>query len=500
MNASGLIRAAVTEPCLPWPRHVLSSSGWARMAEALAQEPTLALLALWADTGCVHAMLIDQAAGEPLLVSAPVEAGSYAALSPCRPIAMWFERMVRDLWGHTPAEGIDQRPWLDFGHWAKTHPMALLPGDRLGRSEPPEFLQVPGEDLDQIPLGPVHGGIEAPSHLRLTRRGETVVRLEARLGYTHKGTLALMLGKSPRAAARFAARLSGEATVAHSIAFAQATETALQVSPPPQAVALRAIMAEIERIACHLGAIAALGEAAGFGMLSALCGRFREVILRAADVAFGHRLMMDCIIPGGTAGDLSLPGSEAIAGAVTELANGLPELQRLYDDGPLAARLSGIGVVSGAMASRYAAGGVAGRATGRAIDVRCRPGYAPYASSNVSMSVLAAGDADARTRLRLSELGGSIRLVRELLDALPQGPVAVALPAENGEGVGFAEGGRGDIWHWLRVDHGQIAGLFMRDPGWSQWPLFETVAEGSRVADLPLIQASFDMSTSGVDL
>ena len=114
--------------------------------------------------------------------------------------------------------------------------------------------------------------------------------------------------------------------------------------------------------------------------------------------------------------------------------------------------------------------------------------------------MLTAGDADARTRLRLTELGGSIRMIRALLDGLPQGTVTIPLPADSGEGVGFTESARGDVWHWLRLDHGQIAGVFMRDPGWSHWPLFEAVAEGSQPSDLPLVQASFDLASSGVDL
>ena len=128
------------------------------------------------------------------------------------------------------------------------------------------------------------------------------------------------------------------------------------------------------------------------------------------------------------------------------------------------------------------------------------PGYGPYASLALSVPVLAAGDADARTRLRLAEIGESIRLLRALLDALPPGPVSIPLPADSGEGVGFAESARGDVWHWLRLDHGQIASVFMRDPGWAHWPLFEAIAPSARMADLPLIQASFDLASSGVDL
>ena len=199
----------------------------------MASETSPPLLALWADTREVYALLRDGEA--PLLVSTEVVDGGYPALSPVRPGAAWFERMVRDLWGHIADRR--RRSAAVARSWALAEQCAdgAAARSRRRRSEPPEFML--DEDLDQIPLGPVRGGIEPAAHLRLGVRGETIVRLEARLGYTHKGTLTLMRGKSPRAAARFAARLAGEATVAHSIAFARATEAALGCEVPPRALA-----------------------------------------------------------------------------------------------------------------------------------------------------------------------------------------------------------------------------------------------------------------------
>ena len=181
-------------------------------------------------------------------------------------------------------------------------------------------------------------------------------------------------------------------------------------------------MAEMERIAGHLGALGAVGEAAGFLELPARCGHHREALHRAANLAFGHRLMMDCVIPGGIAADVAPNGPDAVLGALADLAKVLPELEHLYERGPLARWLSGIGVVSASQASRFAAGGVIGRAAGRDFDARRFPGYGPYGSLALSVPVLAAGDADARTRLRLAEIAESIRLLRALLDALPPGP------------------------------------------------------------------------------
>ena len=123
-----------------------------------------------------------------------------------------------------------------------------------GSPEPPEFLPAEGEDLHQIPVGPVHAGIIEPGHFRFTAQGETVVRLEARLGYTHKGQLALMRGKSPRVAARFAARLSGDSTVAHADRFRPRRRgRAGRPTRRPARTRCARVMAELERIANHLG-------------------------------------------------------------------------------------------------------------------------------------------------------------------------------------------------------------------------------------------------------
>ena len=494
MRASALLRAAATEPCHPWPRHVLSREDWTQMAAALGDEPTLALLGLWADTIQVHALLLDEAAGDVLLASTTVVAGGYPALSPTRPLAAWFERMVRDLFGHTAVGGTDQRAWLDHGHWSHTQPMAPRPGPPGGSPEPPEFLPVEGEDLHQVPLGPIRGCIEPAGHLRVTGLGETIIRLETRLGYTHKGTLSLMRGKSPRTAARFAARLSGTATVAHGIAFARSTEAALMIEAPPRAASLRAVMAEMERITGHLGDLRAVSEAAGLAIPAARSAWHAEALHRAAGVAFGHRLMMDCVVPGGVAADIAPGGPEAVRRALADLADELPKLRQLHDRQSLA----GIGTIPASLATMFAAGGPIGRAAGRDFDARRSPGYAPYGS--LAIPVLTEGDADTRTRLRLAEIAESIRVLRSLLDTLPAGAVSVALPADSGEGVGFAEGYHGDIWYWLRLDHGQIASMFPRDPAWAHWPLLELAAKGAQASDLPLIQASLGLASSGVDL
>jgi hypothetical protein len=202
MTAMRLLRAAPEAACAPWPRHVFAQAEWAAFAAALATDPLLDLLAMWADSTHVHALFHDTDAADFRLASVAVEVGLYPALSPARPGAAWFERMIRDLWGHEAADGRDQRPWLDHGHWPITPPLASRPLPNLAAAEPAEFLPSEGEGLHQIAVGPVHAGIIEPGHFRFTANGETVVRLEIRLGYLHKGTLSLLRGKSPSPAPR----------------------------------------------------------------------------------------------------------------------------------------------------------------------------------------------------------------------------------------------------------------------------------------------------------
>ncbi len=206
---------------------------------ALADAPGLELLALWADPTQVFALFHDPEGARFLPASVTVAKAGYAALSPHRPAAAWFERMVHDLWGHTAIGGTDTRPWLDHGRWGQAAPLATRPGALAVTPAAPDFLPVAAEEYHQIALGPVFGGIGEPAHFRLSAEGEAVLRLETRLGYAHKGTLGLMRGKSPRAAARFAARISGDAAVAHAIAFARAAEAAAGTEAPPRAHALR---------------------------------------------------------------------------------------------------------------------------------------------------------------------------------------------------------------------------------------------------------------------
>ena len=442
-----------------------------------------AFVALWTGGGLARALFAET------LIAVPLDNGAYPALSPRHPGALWFERLAHDLNGHQ-AIGADL-----------SHPAIAQSRGPDGAATWPDFPKPAGAGAHQIAMGPVHGRITEPAHFRFAVRGETVLGLTTRLGYAHKGTLGLMHGKSPRLAARFAARISGDSTVAHSLAFAHAAEAALALRVPPRALFLRAVMAELERIANHAGDIAQVAEAAGFPWGEARLNLHREAICAAALAAFGHRLMMDMVIPGGLAADIATGGAAIILQALEMLEAELPALARMFEDrANLRDRLDGLGVIPPAVAAAHGAGGYVGRASGRRADARLSPGYPPYPTLGLRVPTETAGDVAARIRIRFAELAESIRLIQRLLAELPDSLIAAPPPAGSGEGCGVAESFRGAAWAWMRLESGMIAEAFVADPSALHWPLLEYAARGGAVADFPLIERSVNASCSGVDL
>jgi Ni,Fe-hydrogenase III large subunit len=485
----------------PWPRIVADDALWQTLAVRLA-ERRCSLLGLWGDVGAVHMALLDEAEKWVAVATKECPNGRYPSVARFHPPALRFERAARDLFGLAPVGLPDVRPWLDHGCWDVVHP--LNPGAvSEARVEPPyRFLLAEGEGLHQIPVGPVHAGIIEPGHFRFTAAGETIVRLEERLGYTHKGVEGLMIGKPVAEAAKLAGRVSGDSTVACAYAFARAVEAATRCEPPPRAVWLRALMAELERLANHLGDIGAICNDAAFALMHAHCGVLRERVLRTAANCFSHRLMMDCVIPGGVMVDLSPQSAREIRALVDFVRQAFPKLVTLYDNtASLQDRMVGTGRLSGEFARQYACGGYVGRASGRGFDARKDLAYPPYDALTFEAPTLDEGDVNARVWIRIREVEQSLSLIDAIVDRAPAGPIRVEPAAVQGEGVALVEGFRGDVLAWVRLDEaGCISRCHIRDPSWLQWPLIEAAIGGNIVADFPLCNKSFNCSYSGHDL
>lgn len=480
--------------------HVVDTAEWTSRASCLADGEGV-LAGLWGEADCVRMALRDGANAHIHVLTLPCPNGHFPSVARHHLPAMRLERAITDLFG-LRSDGIpDPRPWLDHGKWGVRHPSGNNP--TMGFDAAPyRFLPSEGESLHQVPVGPVHAGVIEPGHFRITASGETVVRLEQRLGYVHKGIEALINGASLEQGAKLAERVSGDSTAVYALAFARAAESACGMEAPPRANYLRALIAELERIANHFGDIGAVCNDASFPLVQAHCMVLREDVLRAVDSCFGHRFARDRILPGGMTSDLGEPDRSLLSRLVSHARQKFSRIVDVYDQtASLQDRTVGAGIVNPGLARRFGAGGYIGRASGHAFDARKSLPYPPYDSLPFEMPVLEAGDVNARVWIRIREVEQSLLLIERILDSLPRGPVFLELSPRAGEVVSLVEGFRGDVLVYLRLNaQGRIERCHFRDPSWFHWPLLEAAIEGNIVADFPLCNKSFNCSYSGHDL
>ncbi len=489
----------------PWPRMEVQADIWVETTDRLGRG-ILVLIGLWGEARAVHMAVADaNDLNRIMVLSLACPDGRYPSVGRVHPPAIRLERGAADLFGLVPVGLPDARPWLDHGKWGVHAPLATQQ-DKARPSEEYVFLPVDGDNVHQLPVGPVHAGIIEPGHFRISADGDTIVRLEERFGYTHKGIESLLQGADLPRAAQLACRCSGDSTVAYGLAFARAVEQALGWEPPARAIWLRALMAELERLANHLGDVGAICNDGGFAIMLAHCSVLREQVLREASASFGHRLMMDRIVPGGVTTDVDSTCTERIATLVADVRRRFQQLVELYDTtSSLQDRTVGTGILRNALAMQFAAGGFVGRASGRPYDARRQPGYAPYEELEFEIPVLKDGDVNARIWIRVHEAEQSIRLIEQILAKLPDGPIVAERDGSYGdrssEGMALIEGFRGDILAWVRINtDGRVERCHLRDPSWFQWPLMEAAIEGNIVADFPICNKSFNCSYSGHDL
>jgi Ni,Fe-hydrogenase III large subunit len=485
----------------PWPRYAVDEGTWEAVGRALGAGEG-ELMALWAEPGQVHLALRAPDLGTPAVVSLAATNNAFPSIGRHHAPALRPERAVRDLYGLTPTGIPDERPWLDHGAWDVAAPLTARAPAAARDPADYQFLPVHGHGLHQIPVGPVHAGIIEPGHFRFTANGETVARLEERLGYVHKGIESLLAGAYLDYAGRVVARASGDETVALSIAYARAVEAALGIDVPLRAHVLRGVMAELERIANHVGDIGAICNDAAFALLHAHCGLIRERVLDACDQAFGHRLMMDRVVPGGVTQDLTNGAREMLLAMLDDALARFADVVRVYDETPsLQDRTCLTGTVSRDLVTRWAAGGFVGRASGRGFDARRELAYPPYFGMEFAVPTFEAGDVNARVWVRIREVEESARLLRHWLWSTVEGTLRADVPlvTEPREGVAVVEAFRGDVFVWLRVVSGRIERAHVRDASVFQWPLLEAAIEGNIVADFPLCNKSFNCSYSGHD-
>ncbi len=497
MNYKGMEKIACPLPV--WKLDADQDS-WREIARDCAESDGR-LVALWGSAAgekfLVHAALVF--AEGMLIATCPAE-DSFPGLEDLFFHASRMQRAIFDLCG-VMSRGGDRRPWLDHGKW-QDFPLGR---QRLQKPVPPEsdypFVSVEGEGVHEIAVGPVHAGIIEPGHFRFQVVGEKVLRLEERLGYKHKGIEKAFEGLSFVEGNALAGRISGDSTVAFSWAYAMAAEAVCRLTVSERASLLRGIFLERERIANHLGDLGALGNDAGFSFGLAQFSTLKEEMLRANKTLFGHRYLMDRIVPGGVSCDLDDSGREMLREEAGKLRRKVRDLREIYmDHTGLQDRFMTTGRVGAALAARLGLSGLAGRASGICRDLRADHPAPPYAGLAFTKACERGGDVAARVLVRFGEIESSLDLCLAMLEKIGPGEILAELPMASGFGAGWVEGFRGEVFVAVEAEAGILRRVHAHDPSWQNWPVLEHAVIGNIVPDFPLINKSFNLSYSGHDL
>lgn len=473
------------------------------------------LIALWGSDErahnqgfALHAALMDAPGLICLTLPLPAEQPAYPSIIDIFPAANRMQRAVYDMLGIVAQDSSDTRKWLRHGAWPEDQfPLRkefdLKQQYPLSEDSYP-FVTVTGNGVHEIPVGPVHAGTIEPGHFRFSIIGERVLRLEERLGYKHKGVEKLAETMTIEQGARLAGRISGDSTVAYAWAYAMAAESLANFTPEPRAVWLRALLLERERIANHLGDLGYLGNDVALAFGFAQFWRLKEDWLRGNQALFGHRYLMDSIVPGGVTVNIKPADYGRLVKSGDELEREVRILRDIYEEHAGAQdRFVTTGRVKPDLAANLGLTGFAGRASAQSWDLRAQYPAAPYDQLDVRMATHRNGDVAARVIVRFEEVFESLRLCRLILDRMPGGAVFTPLQTvpENAFGIGMVEGWRGEVLMALHSGKDNcIERLHPHDPSWQNWPLLEHAIIGNIVPDFPLINKSFNLSYTGQDL
>jgi Ni,Fe-hydrogenase III large subunit len=427
------------------------------------------------------------------------------------PAANRSERHSQDMFGIKFIGHPDNRRWTRHQAWDKHQfplrkdfpvqgtPLAITPPDMHY-----DFIKGYGAGVYEIPVGPVHAGIIEPGHFRFQAVGELILNLEERLGYVHKGIEKIAEGRTPDGLARLAGRVSGDSTVAHSWAACMAMEQAAGVEIPARAAFIRGIVAERERIANHLGDMGAICNDVAFSFAQMQFTRIKEMLLRTNATVFGHRMLMDIIVPAGVSRDLTDVSCGLLSQDMQRLKKELADIMPSIDlNSSLEDRLYTAGYLSPELAAAFGTVGFVGRASGQDFDVRRDAAYFPYNQVTVKVALEEQGDIAARFWVRYKEIMASLKLIEQFIEPLPVGDIQAAwtTPAEDSEGLGIVDGFRGEIISYIRfAADNKIARFYPRDSSMVNWQALEKLVLNNIVPDFPVCNKSVNGSYSGNDL
>lgn len=451
-------------------------------------------------------------AGQDAIVIAtttvPADDPTFPSLGTRWYLASRFEREIHDLFGLTPTEHPDLRRLPLHQFWSEEyHPLlkdAAPPQRFVDDGTPYPFRRVEGEGVYEITVGPVHAGIIEPGHFRFSVEGETIINLESRLYFVHKGIEKQFENLGVERAVELAERISGDSGFAHALAFCQALESIANVTPPRRALFLRVVLLELERLYNHIADVGAILTDTGFAVANAHAMRLREEILRLNARLTGHRLLRGMLTPGGLRKDIS---AEQLADAVSTTTRVISDFDEIVEialhNSLVLDRLHETGRLTMQTARELQVVGVPARASGIDADTRRDHPFAAYAELQPRVVVYKEGDVWARLMVRVEEAREAVQLIVRAAAQMPDGAISETMPFLTARACdfGLVEGWRGPIWHWVVIgEHNSFARVKVKDPSFANWTALNYAILNNIVPDFPLCNKSFNLSYAGNDL
>ncbi|MEW6209945.1 MAG: NADH-quinone oxidoreductase subunit C [Acidobacteriota bacterium] len=423
-------------------------------------------------------------------------------------LASRFEREILDMFGLLPADHPDLRRLPLHQFWpAEYHPLlkdARQPDEFTDDGTPYPFRRVEGEGIFEITVGPVHAGIIEPGHFRFSVEGETIINLESRLYFVHKGIEKLFESIPQARGVELAERISGDSSVAHALAFCQAVESLAGATVPLRAAFLRVVFLELERLYNHIADVGAICTDTGFAFANAHAMRLREEVLRLNARLTGHRLLRGAIAPGGVLIDLSAAQIRDTRATLARVLSDFEEVVEIAINNTLLLdRLHGTGHLTNKTAREMQVAGLAARASGIDADARRDHPFAAYNHLQVRVPVFHSGDVWARMMVRVEEAHESFSLILHALDSLAEGKTIESVESllEGASAFGLVEGWRGPVWHWITAgEKNSLSRVKVKDPSFANWPALNYAILKNIVPDFPLVNKSFNLSYAGNDL
>jgi Ni,Fe-hydrogenase III large subunit/Ni,Fe-hydrogenase III component G len=426
------------------------------------------------------------------------------------PAANWHEREAQDLFGIVFVGHPDPRTLVVHDGWPKgvfpsrkSFDMHQRPAVESAEEFP--HLLVEGEGVLEVPVGPIHAGIIEPGHFRFSTVGESILNLEARLFYTHRGLEKRIEGLPIADAFYVAERLCGVCSVAHGIGFCEAAEQIAGIAVPKRARALRTLALEMERLYNHVGDIGNIAAGASYHYGTSVGARMKEALQQVSEQLTGSRFLRGLLVPGGVRLDLTADLEKCLSAVVVATAEALSNLMERIENNPsVTDRLDTTGLLQAQDAVALGVTGVGARASGINRDARRDHPHAGYTDDlRVAVATESDGDVHARLNVRAAEARESIRLIRALLEGVPSGPICATMPEilpAWGIGLAAIESPRGAAIHWLRVDGaGRVDRYHLRSASYANWPAVALAAQTSIIPDFPLVNKSFELCYACTD-